>query len=454
MARRHWGLVLLVLAGGVLRLLAMIGYSPAFWYPDSGRYIGASEQHKIDFQRPYGYSAFLTVFRLSVHRLSAVTLAQHLLGLALVVAVYAFCVHRGLPRWLAALAAAPLALDATVIAVEHYLLADSLFTVLLAAAFGLLLWRQPEPGTVAATAAGVLFAAAALTRTVGLPLGLLGLAYLLVRRVGWRRPVAFALAVALPLGGYALAYHQQHGAFATNQFGGHYLYGRVMTFADCDKFHPSSQDLCDSTPVDERKNPSHYVWDTDSPAGRYRNDPHADGRLQTFARQAITGQPGAYLGAVLGESVHFFLPGRWSSRVTQCPGTYAFPVPGQRCHPPFLARQGGFDGREDRSRDVHQNSAAARILHDYQRFGYTPGPLLALALLLVIAGLFRRGRVRWELALLGLTSLALLVGAVATSLFDYRYAIPALPLLLPAGALAFQHLRRKLPGDLPREATT
>ncbi len=70
----------------------------------------------------------------------------------------------------------------------------------------------------------------------------------------------------------------------------------------------------------------------------------------------------------------------------------------------------------------------------------------------------RRGfwRERLDITLLGGTGLALLVVAVATSQFDYRYGLPAIPLISAAGALAVTQLRRAyapLP-DTPDDSAT
>jgi hypothetical protein len=82
----------------------------------------------------------------------------------------------------------------------------------------------------------------------------------------------------------------------------------------------------------------------------------------------------------------------------------------------------------------------ARFLRGYQDVAATPGPLLALAVLLGLAGIFGftvpgRRPVRAEAVVLSVTGLLLLVMPVATVMFDYRYVLPALPVLGPAGVL-------------------
>jgi hypothetical protein len=86
-----------------------------------------------------------------------------------------------------------------------------------------------------------------------------------------------------------------------------------------------------------------------------------------------------------------------------------------------------------------EDVAASRALHDYQRVGYTPGPVLALCVLLVAAALVaRRGEIRLRLDALLLAAFAVgaLVVSQALSVFSYRYGLIAPVLLPPAGALA------------------
>ena len=98
-------------------------------------------------------------------------------------------------------------------------------------------------------------------------------------------------------------------------------------------------------------------------------------------------------------------------------------------------------------------SASSKALHDYQRVGYTWGPLLAACLLLVVAALVtRRGalRLRLDAALLAALTLVALAVPQALSVFSYRYGLVAALLLPPAAALAITALRA--PRALPSEA--
>ena len=104
--RRHWLLALLLTAGLVLRILAQVAYGPALFYIDSIKYMFGA----YPGDDPPGYLLVLRPF-LAVANLNAVAAVQHLLGLGMAVALYVLLLRRGSPRWLAALAAAPVLLD-------------------------------------------------------------------------------------------------------------------------------------------------------------------------------------------------------------------------------------------------------------------------------------------------------------------------------------------------------
>src|SRR5215472_4747538 len=105
LARRHWLFTMLLCAGLSLRILAQVAYGPALVYIDSYRYLHGG--FGLD---PLGYLALLWPLQ-HAGGLAAVPAAQHLLGMGMAVALYAVVVRRGVRRWTAALAAAPVLLD-------------------------------------------------------------------------------------------------------------------------------------------------------------------------------------------------------------------------------------------------------------------------------------------------------------------------------------------------------
>ncbi|HUZ37684.1 MAG TPA: hypothetical protein VMV17_15295, partial [Streptosporangiaceae bacterium] len=114
LVRRHWLLALLLAAGLVLRAAAQIAYRPALYYIDSMKYLfGAYPGND-----PPGYQVLIKPL-LGIANPSLLAAVQHVLGLAMAIALYLVLQRRGAPRWLAALATAPILLDAYQIQIEQ-----------------------------------------------------------------------------------------------------------------------------------------------------------------------------------------------------------------------------------------------------------------------------------------------------------------------------------------------
>src|SRR5215469_18400032 len=119
LAREHWLLTLLLAAGLVLRVLAQIAYRPALYYIDTAKYLfGAYPGND-----PPGYQVLIKPV-LDVAGPSLVAALQHVLGLAMAVLIYIVLVRRGAPRWLSALATAPVLLDAYQLQIEQTIMPD------------------------------------------------------------------------------------------------------------------------------------------------------------------------------------------------------------------------------------------------------------------------------------------------------------------------------------------
>ncbi|MFD0891416.1 glycosyltransferase family 39 protein, partial [Streptosporangium algeriense] len=182
--RERWFLAVLGL-GVVLRALAMLGYRPALWFPDSYTYVVTAMRPRPDLVRPAGYSMFLRLFE-PLHSFALVTGVQHLLGILTGVMVYLTARRLRAPAWAATLACVPVLLDAYQVELEHLLVSDTLFTALVVAAVCLAVRESGDRRgrMVRAGVIGLLVAAATLTRTVGLPLVVLLGAWLLYRERG------------------------------------------------------------------------------------------------------------------------------------------------------------------------------------------------------------------------------------------------------------------------------
>lgn len=447
LARRHAALLVLLVLAAAARAVVTLAYATALWFPDSGTYVSGSQTMQLAVDRPWGYSAFL---RFLDHFVSfrSVVAVQHLLGLVAVVLLYALLQRRRVSRWASVLAVVPVALDAYVLDIEQFLLAESLFLFLLAAVVTALLW-QPRPGPVVLGGVGLLVGYLAVTRTAGVPVaGILAL-YLLVRlvlrSVRWTAVVAFLLALAAVLVPYASWFDSQHGSFALTDYTGHFLYGRVADFVQCDRVDVPERlrPLCPAGPPGQRPTADSYVWGAASPANAMHGGVPvwSEDDLQQFALAAIEGQPGDYAVRVLTETAHYLAPGRESGPQDTCPLWWEFPMP--TATPPTtciaVLAPGPYAWRP----------GLVDVLRGYQRVVYTPGPVLGLCAVAGSAALFLRRRAsrdRLDPALLSVLGLTMLVVPAATASFDYRYLLPALVLLPPAAALALRGVSRWRPG--------
>jgi hypothetical protein len=84
--------------------------------------------------------------------------------------------------------------------------------------------------------------------------------------------------------------------------------------------------------------------------------------------------------------------------------------------------------------------ALGSFLRTYQRFAYTPGPLLAAALIIALSASLGLGRarnsgLRAAAFLFGAMGLVVSISSVAVLTFSWRYTLPQLVLLPPAAAV-------------------
>ncbi|THJ74683.1 hypothetical protein [Candidatus Frankia alpina] len=477
---RHLPFAVLLAAGVALRAITAYAYRPAFeFYGDSYAYLRLSTLKAPDPMRPAGYPAFLRLLSFT-DDLWWVTVVQHAAGLALGVTLYVMLVHRRIAAPVAALAAAPVLLDAYKLVIEHYVMAETLFAVLLVAAIVALTW-SPRPSVWACGLAGLLLAGAGLVRTIGVAIAVLVVGYLLLRRVGWLRFATFAVTLAVPLVAYASWFHESHGKYALTGGDAVWMYGRVAPIADCDRLHLSRPQLvlCSPHPPAERPDPSYYVWSVNSPSRRLHVPAdERDALLRDFTHQVIRYQFGDYVRMVGGELVHYFRPGRPIGHRDWPDATWRFPTGDE---PRFLHNAEpllGLHG-DTPKREIHGSTAG--FLHRYQHDGFTPGPVLAAMLLLAVVAIAvparrrvprlgvrgARARRRWrdqttehrrlraDTALLAAAGIVVLVVPAATVCFDYRYLLPVLVLFPPAAALGTRRLvlvrrSRRAPDEISR----
>ncbi|WP_141578100.1 hypothetical protein [Actinomadura sp. WMMA1423] len=459
--RRNWLFCAVLLVGIVLRVLAMVGFRGVLWFNDSYDYVRIADDPFPHPLRPSGYGLFLWGLK-PFHSLALVTVLQHAAVLGLAVLGYRMLVRDfEVRRTWAALAVAPVLLDAFQVTLEHLLLSDTLFTVLLFGAM-LLLARPGAAGWRRAALVGALLGVAAVTRTVGVPLFLIAVLYLLLRRTRWPVYMALAVTFALPVGAYATWFQREQGRFQMTGVDGIFLWGRTAAFADCDAFTPPRDlaSLCPYGAKGDRSASSHQIWEDNSPTGWSNGkafDAETNARAQRFALWAIKNQPLDYLRVV---SYDFFVRTfSWHRSRYPTVGTearYHFPTR-PTARKPRLPVYGGGDRRSvvyeysHGTGRTHVVEPYAGMLRGYQKHVSVPGTVLGMVLLAGAAGMVWR-RERARTALFWTSGVALLAIPPITVDFDYRYMLPALPFACFAAALAWGRRRPARPESEPVEA--
>ncbi len=445
-ARQHWLAIALLAAGLVLRVLAEFSYRPALFYIDSVKYLYNSAGND-----PEGYKAPLRAI-LFVANLDTVTAIQHLLGLAMAVVIYVLLLRRGASRWLAALAIAPVLLDAYQLQQEQTIMPTTWFEALLVAGLAILLWR-PDPGWRRVIVAGLVLGASATVWQAGEALVLPAVIYLLAAGGGWRRAVGRAAAVcvafALPILAYSTGSYLTGGPFGLSHQGVTSLYGRTAAAVDCAtiKLTAAERAICPDA-TQQAHGDDWLAFNPDSPVQAiYRTQPRAEvnSTVTSFNSSVLKQQPLRILADYGRDVLKLYAVTRHTAPgdppITRWQFAKSFPY-----FTPHATKQevraivdqfGG--GQPTVWRPV------ADFLHHYQLDGgFTPGPLLALFTIAGLAGsllaLVRRRldpRTR-QLALACLLcfgSAACLLLVADIFVFSWRYQVPALVTLVPAGAL-------------------
>ncbi|MBO0776054.1 MAG: phospholipid carrier-dependent glycosyltransferase, partial [Actinobacteria bacterium] len=462
-ARRHWLLTLLVTVGAGLRAVTLAGYRPAIFYIDSIKYLlGAYPGND-----PPGYELPLKAL-LALSNPFAVALVQHLLGLGMAIALYVLLLRRHAPRWLAALATAPVLLDGYELQMEHSIMPDVWFEALLVTALVVLLWR-PRPAPWMLLAGGLALGACAAFRQVGEILALPALLYaLLAAAPRWRRRLGHAAMLcagfAVPILAASFANYLSIGQFALAPYAASTIYGRVAEVANCQRLVLPAyvRPLCPS-PAQKRLGPDGLDHDLRSPIKTYVPPAgmHNHNLMLDFARRVVLQQPLSVAAAIGADTLRPFavhrvtIPG--DTPITRWQFQDAYPQ-----YPPYVTIKHGQVTFANRTPDgtVQVLGTAARFggggpavtaplasfLRSYQLGGgYTPGPLLAFTAVAGLAGSLSLLRRRWlgpparEAAvacLLIFASAVVLLLASDAFEFSWRYQLPSVVTLPPAAALA------------------
>jgi hypothetical protein len=484
-SRQHWVMSALLLAGLVLRVITQIAYRPALFYIDTLKYLF----NAFPGTDPVGYKVplYTMVF---FGGLPGVAAVQHLLGLAMAAGLYVLLLRRGCARWLAALATAPLLLDAYQLQIEQMIMPDVWFEAAILGGLMLLLWHR-RPAWLAVIGAGLVLGSSATLRQVGEILVLPAAVYVACVTKGLRPRAAttalFVAAFAVPIVGYSTISLISTGHFRLSHSGSSSLYGRTAADADCATLKLASyqRGLCPTT-AQQALGPDGLEHDPQSPLKVY--EPPADVNrtkiITDFTHRVIAQQPLRVAVGWASDAAKLFAltrdgrPGdtpiaRWQFQ-TSFPtfdgvielgqgnqilrGGYQLPA-GTIASPLLTPLPGSLDSRAGVMKPL------ASFLHGYQlRGGYTPGPLYALAVLAALAGLILGARRRAPAALRAAAAAAFAFLATAAAVlamsdlfeFSWRYQLPALVTLPPAGALGITiilaSLRRPDPAGRPDEA--
>lgn len=477
--RRHQVFAVAFALGGVLRLVTMLGYGPAMWFNDSYEYVSVALHPRPHPIRPSGYGFWMMILQ-PFHSFSLVVFTQHLMGLTTAVLIYALLRRRfGLPKWGATLAAAPVLFDAYQIQLEQLIMSDSMFTLLVVGVVTLVLWHRRMSWRVGAVV-GLLLALTSLTRSIGLPILVLVVVYLVVKRTGWKAVVAVVVACAVPTVSYMSWFKASVGKFAMTNSDGLILYMRTAIFADCTKMNIDKYKelelllLCVTDPVEQRKEYAQwYLWGQGGGGTGTGEVLHRWGTgkkfteitneaASAFATRAILSQPGDYLQVVARDFLRAFkwgrprFPDEATYNMYQFRPYYDLDSYGR---PKRLPNWPSFQGRTDTDAFSYEQGPPetrivapwAEIMSSYQKVVYLQGPLLGGILLVGLYGV----AVRWRtlggpVALPWLAAFGLLLAPAATAEFDYRYVLPAVPLACMAAAIT---LRRVTPApSRPRSA--
>ena len=300
--------------------------------------------------------------------------------------------RRGWPT----LGTVPLLLDEMQLVLEHSVLSDVVFDLILVLAVAALALGGPTAETGGGRARR-----AARGRHPGAGRGRADRARrpccsCLLAGVTWRTRLPArarrAGRFAAPLTAYATWYHHAEGSWAITQAGGRALYMRTTAFVDCRRFSMPAYErpLCPTEPTGHRQEPTDYGWHDATTVHALQPPPGVtlDEALSDFARRAIRAQPARL---------------RPGGRPRRGPGLRADPDRPLRVrhrlqvvasshyvdYVPHGLDRPRVPGARRRAPPA-PGTPAADVLDEYGRLVYLPGPLTLVLVLGALAGLARR----------------------------------------------------------------
>jgi hypothetical protein len=234
-----------------------------------------------------------------------------------------------------------------------------------------------------------------------------------------------------------------------------------MTFADCAVIKPPAYDdvLCPRQPVPDRPSASTFIWEPGSPLNALpgpKFSPRNNALALHFAIRAIAAQPVEYAKDVLDD---FALTFTWNrpphpSALLAERSQFAFATKNWEPAGTAGARTLAKDQRAYTGGSLATTRAVqpfASFMRGYQRVFSIRGTMLAVLLLIGLAGIVRawaggglRRRRDWGGPALfpWATAFTMLLLPNVTADFSERYAVPAMPAVCLAAALAFVSVQR------------
>lgn len=460
--RDHRAFLIALALGVLVRVWVQVAFMPALIHSDAPIYLAAIEDLVPAPDRPLGYVLLLLLpASLATPDVVAVAFIQHALGLALAVLLYVFLRRWGVGPRVSTVAALPVLFDTMQLNLEHAVLSDVLFEVLVFGALCLLCWHR-RMRLFNAFGAGLLLGLAATVRLVGEPLVVVAvIGCVLLAGPGWRRRVAAIVLVGVgfagPVGTYMTWYQQERGVFTLAEFTGKALYVRSTSFVDCEQISvPEYQRvLCPREPVAQRQDPTYYAFHdpTTLPMLRPPVGVTTDQAMREFAIEAIRTQPLDYAWIVVRDfALNFDV---WRANRFSYDTAYKWrfkhfvTVEPTDWTGPAYAAHGG--------RQLQSVRPLADGLAVYAWVIYLPGPVLLAAIVVALGATLGRGgaarpedrRARAVVGMLLLAGLILLAAPAVTAQFVWRYQLPALTLVPAAAALGWTMLRRGGGGRQP-----
>jgi hypothetical protein len=447
--RQHRPFLIALGLAAVARVLVQIAFPPGFVFSDGPTYLALVDHLQPLEERTVGYGFLLRGLAAVARDVWLITGVQHVLGLLTGVLIYVLLRRWDVSARLATLATLPVLFDPMQLSLEHSVLSDVAFDLLVVAGVAALAWHR-APRVSTALVGGLLLGTAVCVRVVGQPLVLAAVVFCLVAAVSWRDKVVTAVVVAaafaLPVTAYAAWYHSEHGTWALSESGGRALYMRTTGFVDCSQFTVPAYErpLCPAEPLGQRLDPTQYGWHMPDQTHGLHPPPGItpDQAMQDFAISAIRAQPFDYVRIVARDmAMNFMVPridrfeydtaSKWQFE------TYVNYHPTAWTLPAYAAHGGDMP---------HSRRPLADVIAIYGYVVYLWGPLLLALILVGVAGLVVRrpagaARTRPLVLLALLVGVGLMAEPVVTAQFVWRYQLPALVLVPLAAAAAFARLR-------------